>query len=79
MFGGIGTSPSLDTLEQNRSAVNRSTLSRRGSNTSVNSMSVSKLSKTMKFQKTILIKDGTIKKRDVELDWRDRLKTWKQR
>ena len=73
------TSPSIDTLEQNRSAFNRSTLSRRGSNTSVNSMSVSRLSKTVKLQKTILIKDGTIKKKDVELDWRDRLKTWKQR
>ena len=29
--------------------------------------------------KTVLVQDGAISKKDVEVDWRDRLKNWKRR
>ena len=59
------------TPSMSNKSLSRTALSRRGSIDSTETMSMTKMS-TFK-QKTILIKDGTINKKDVEFDWRSRL------
>lgn len=58
-------------------SIDQTTLSKNESQTTFMSGSIggSKFGR----KKTILLKDTTIKQKDVEFDWRDRLKTWKLR
>ena len=53
--------------------------SRRGSINSSDGQSMRKIGSGVQRRKTVLLNEATISKRDTEVDWKDRLKQWKQR